>query len=112
MANDPTEYVRAHFFEAHDIWHVVTGFDTSVDGEMGLQAFGIAQYPVALNSLNIAAGVINMAFFAPNHRVSRMEQIVKGWQMGRRAKPFFGIAWSRLWNEPLEKVRQDLGIQV
>lgn len=112
VANNETEFVRAHFFETHDVWHVVTGFDTSVDGEMGLQAFGIAQYPIALNCLNLAAGIINMAIFSPESRLSRMDQIVKGWQMGRRAKPFFGIHWSQMWDLPLDTVRKDLGIQV
>ncbi len=109
-ANNPVEYVRAHFFETHDVWHVVTGFETTVDGEMGLQAFGVAQYPIPLNCLNLAAGIINMAFFTPENRLSRMDEIVKGWQMGRKARPLFGVDWKQLWNEPLEKVRADLAI--
>ena len=37
------EYVRAHLLEVHDIWHVLTGFGTQVAGELGLQAFSLAQ---------------------------------------------------------------------
>jgi ubiquinone biosynthesis protein Coq4 len=32
-------------YETHDIWHVVTGFHTDVAGELGLQAFYLAQFP-------------------------------------------------------------------
>lgn len=111
-SNTPLEFVRAHFFETHDVWHVVTGFKTSVDGEMGLQAFGVAQYPIPLNCLNLAAGIINIALFSPDNRVSRMNEIVRGWQMGRKAKPFFGIQWNKMWDLPITQVRKDLNVEL
>ncbi len=111
-SNTPLEFVRAHFFETHDVWHVVTGFSTSVDGEMGLQAFGVAQYPIPLNCLNLAAGIINMALFSPENRVTRMDQIVRGWKMGRQAKPFFGIDWKKMWDMPVEEVRKQFDVVV
>ncbi len=111
-SNSQLEFVRAHFFETHDVWHVVTGFSTSVNGEMGLQAFGVAQYPIPLNCLNLAAGIINVALFSPNERIDRMNEIVRGWQMGRRAKPFFGIDWKQMWDKPLEEIRRDLNINL
>src|SRR5205823_1541057 len=33
----PEEFVYAHIYESHDVWHVVTGFDTDLVGEIGLQ---------------------------------------------------------------------------
>jgi hypothetical protein len=43
-ASDELGWLRAHLFETHDLWHVVTGFDTDVAGEAGLQAFYLAQF--------------------------------------------------------------------
>ena len=43
--DDEGKYVRAHLYETHDLWHVVTGFGTDVPGELGLQAFYQAQLP-------------------------------------------------------------------
>ena len=42
------DYVRAHLRETHDVWHPVTGFDTDVAGELGLQAFYLAQFQAPL----------------------------------------------------------------
>ena len=32
-------YLRLRIRKTHDIWHVINGFDTSENGEMGLQGF-------------------------------------------------------------------------
>jgi ubiquinone biosynthesis protein Coq4 len=37
-SNDELEFIRAHLYETHDVWHAVTGFHTDVAGELGLQA--------------------------------------------------------------------------
>ena len=44
------EWLSAHLYETHDLWHVLTGFGPDVAGELGLQAFYAAQLegPVAL----------------------------------------------------------------
>jgi len=36
-------YVLFRFRQTHDIWHLVTGFDTDVIGELGLKSFELAQ---------------------------------------------------------------------
>ncbi len=41
---DALSFIRAHLYETHDVWHAVTGFGTDVAGELGLQAFGLAQF--------------------------------------------------------------------
>jgi ubiquinone biosynthesis protein COQ4 len=63
-AKDPSLYVRAHLYESHDIWHVVTGFKTDVNGELGLQAFNMAQYPSRVAAWLIAGGLLNAVLFS------------------------------------------------
>jgi ubiquinone biosynthesis protein Coq4 len=109
-ANDPEAFVRAHLFETHDVWHAVTGFDTDVAGELGLQAFYMAQIPSRLAPVLLSGGLLNTLFYAWDDRTRRMDAIVKGWEMGKRAKPFFGMKWGELWNESIEKVRADLNV--
>ncbi len=38
-------YVELRLSQTHDLWHVITGFDTSALGEIGLQAFHLASSP-------------------------------------------------------------------
>lgn len=106
----PSGYVFAHLRETHDLWHTVTGFEVDVAGELGLQAFYLTQFRAMLAVLILALGLLNTFFFAPEDRGRRMDEIARGWQMGRRARSFFGFDWAANMATPLEEVRAKLGI--
>jgi ubiquinone biosynthesis protein Coq4 len=111
-AYDATSFVRAHLFETHDIWHTATGFQTDFASEIGLQAFYFAQFPAELPATIFAINFLNLAFVALGDREARMDAIVRGWTMGKRAKPLFGVRWADLWETPLVEVRRSLDIPV
>ncbi len=109
VAHTDFERFRRHMERSHDLWHVVTGFGTDVPGELGLQAFGIAQIGVSLGYLLLAAG-----FF---HQITDdqdgpriMDEVGRGWQLGKQARPFFGVDWEALFPLPLAEVRAQLGV--
>jgi ubiquinone biosynthesis protein Coq4 len=105
------EYLQAHLYETHDVWHAVTGFDTDVAGELGLQSFYAAQMPGGLPYILLAAGFLNTAFLSMDDRERRLDAVVRGWQMGRSAKPLFGVVWGELWSKPVSEVRELFGVQ-
>jgi ubiquinone biosynthesis protein Coq4 len=107
---DELAFLRAHLYETHDIWHAATGFDTDVAGELGLQAFYAAQAPGGLPLMLLAMGFLNTALYSMADRERRLDAIARGWDMGRRAKPLFGVRWDRLWEKPTDDVRASLGI--
>lgn len=109
-ASDEGSYVSAHFYETHDIWHAVTGFETDVAGELGLQAFYLGQFPAFLSAAILSAGLLNTMLYAMDDRDRRMLAIARGFELGHKAKPLFGVAWAERWSEPLEDVRASLGI--
>ena len=39
-----------------------------------------------------------------------MEALTKGWMMGKKAKPLFGIDWNTLWETPIDELRASLNI--
>jgi ubiquinone biosynthesis protein COQ4 len=106
------EYVRAHLLEVHDIWHVLTGFATHVAGELGLQAFSLAQLGSPFAAGILTGGMANTLLFAFPERDVRMRAIVRGWLLGKRALPLFGGAWARMWERPLEEVRARFGLDL
>jgi ubiquinone biosynthesis protein COQ4 len=106
------EFVRAHLYETHDIWHVVTGFATDVPGELGLQGFYLAQFPGGLPAALLAGGLVNTLVYAFDQRDARMRAIVRGWLLGKRSKPFFGVRWAELWDKPIEEVRALLHVEL
>jgi len=105
------DYVRAHLRETHDLWHPVTGFDTDVAGELGLQAFYLAQFQAPLSALLLMVGFANTLFYAMEDRDRRMRAIVRGWLIGKRAEPFFGVRWAEMWDLPLDEVRRKLRVE-
>ena len=109
-AADEYAWLHAHLFETHDLWHVVTGFDTDVAGEAGLQAFYLAQFPARLASVLLAVVFLNTFLFRFDDRDPRMEAIVRGWQLGKAARPLTGVDWNQLWELPLAEVRARLGL--
>ncbi len=111
-SDDPYSFVRAHLYEAHDVWHAVTGFKTDVAGELGLQAFGLAQFPSRLGALLIAGGLLHALLTNFDDRDARMTEIARGWILGKRAEKLFGVAWGEMWSRPLAEVRRELGIDL
>lgn len=107
---DRSSYFRAHLYETHDVWHAVTGFGMDQWGEIGLQAFYLAQIGGGLPSLLLAVGFLRVALYEMDQGRHLMDGIVRGYDMGRRAKPFFGVHWDELWSVPLVEVRGRLGI--
>jgi ubiquinone biosynthesis protein Coq4 len=110
-SGDALEFIRAHLYETHDIWHAVTGFDTDVAGELGLQAFYAAQAPGGLPLMLLAMGFLNTALYSMEDRERRLDAVARGWDMGRRARPLFGVRWDDLWEKPVDEVRRELGVE-
>jgi len=94
--------------EMHDLWHVVTGYGRDGLGEVCVVAFSYGQ----TRSLGFAAialmGAYDFTRQFPGNRIFRAAW--KAFRTGRKAEWFPGQDWEQLMNQPLEKVRLDLGI--
>ena len=110
---DPFGFLGTHIGETHDIWHVVTGCNTDKPGEVQLEAFYTAQFlPSRLYLPLIAKNLLKTAMYEVELAEQMMDGLVKGWMMGKRAKPLFGIQWNRLWEKSIEEVRASLEIDI
>ena len=104
------DFVMAHLFEVHDVWHVVTGWGNDELGEIGLGGVYLAQLSLPLIALMLALILLNTVFRRPGALKERMEALVSGYEMGRDAAPLFGIRWDQKWGEPIHEVRRELRI--
>lgn len=111
-ADDEADFVMAHLFETHDIWHVVTGWNNDELGEIGLGGFYLAQLGLPLIALMLALILLNTVFCAPGTLRTRMEALVIGYQMGKAAQPLFGTRWDQLWSMPVSEIRNRFALQV
>lgn len=78
-------------------------------GELGLQSFYLAQIPGPLSASLLAVGCLRLARYEMEARDALMDEIVRGWQMGKQARALFGVRWNELWSTPLADVRKQLG---
>lgn len=110
-AKTDAEYVELRLSQTHDLWHIVTGFDTSVVGEIGLQAFHLPQFPYPLATLLIATSLISTTLKEPETLPKLLEAIAQGFQMGNTAKSLFAQKWEEGWEKPLSQWQTELNIQ-
>ncbi|NEQ25652.1 MAG: ubiquinone biosynthesis protein [Microcoleus sp. SIO2G3] len=106
-----TSYVENRWLQTHDIWHIITGFDTSEIGEIGLQAFYLAQFQLPLASMLIANALIATTLLQPETLSPLVNAIARGWQMGQTAKPLIAQKWEEAWEKPVAVWQTELNVQ-
>ena len=105
---DDASFARAHLYETHDLWHVVTGFGADIAGEVGLQAFYAAQLHGKLPPILVSGGLLHGILAAPDDWERRLSAVTRGYEMGRRADLLFGVDWPRELDRPLDEFRRSL----
>lgn len=110
-AGSEGEYIELRLSQTHDLWHILTGFDTSPMGEIGLQAFHLPQFPYPLGTMLVANSLISATLMASETLPELLEAIALGFQMGKTAKPLFAEKWEEGWEKPLKQWRQELNIE-
>ena len=110
IQNDVT-YLMMRMRETHDLWHIITGFGTSVPGELGLQAFMFSQINTPLAPLLIGGRTLISTFTNPREVVEIYDQVSQGWAMGRKAGLIFGLSWEEYWATPLTELRNLFNVQ-
>ena len=107
-ASDDPEFVMAHVFETHDLWHVATGWGNDELGEIGLGGFYLAQLGLPLIALMLVLILINTIVSHPTTLRARFDAFVAGYQMGKAARPLFGVRWDTMWTRPIAQIREEL----
>lgn len=103
---DPSiEFVGSELRDMHDIWHVVTGYQTDLLGEAALLAFSSAQ--LRHPGVGFIAAIAFVLSDTPYYR----RFIVDGFRQGRQAAWLPAQPWESLLSKPLSEVRESLGIK-
>lgn len=105
-----SDYILSRMYHAHDAWHVLTGYDTSVPDELALQAFGVAQNKLSLGLLLVTGGLLHILNNDPERGERALGLIVEGYARGQAARQLLIEPVFERLEEPLEKVRADLGL--
>jgi ubiquinone biosynthesis protein Coq4 len=99
------EYLIQRGREAHDIWHVLTDYDTSVADEMALQAFTLAHLDSPISAVILASGFLHYTRTEPSKLGELIELIDEGHERGRETRYMLGVQWENHWDMKLEDAR-------
>ena len=112
---DPTpitsdkEFIVHRLKETHDIVHVLTGFGVDGVGEIGLQAFNLAQNRSPLAVLLIFGGMLKtLQDDEPLEEL--LHAISRGFEMGLKAECVVGYRLEDAWQTPLNEWRMELNL--
>ncbi len=102
------EFFGSRIRDAHDLWHVATGYGMDDAGEAAVLAFSHGQNRMlGFGVLALAAAVLG-----PRSWSFEWERyLLKAWRRGRRAHRLDLVEWERLLPEPLSEVRRSLAIE-
>jgi ubiquinone biosynthesis protein COQ4 len=92
--------------DTHDLWHVVTGYGRDLVGEASLLAFTYAQ------TRNPGIGfIVAVAYLRARGEARWARRLLRdGYSRGRRAAWLPGVEWESLLDQPLARVREQLGV--
>jgi len=105
------DYVMMRIRQTHDIWHIMTGFDTHPLGEIAVKAVELAQTHRPMAAAICAGGVFRYMLKEPEQFGDCLESIVAGYHMGLQSKALLAMKWEELWDRDLNDLRERLGIE-
>lgn len=105
-------YLRLRLRQTHDIWHVLSGYDTDQFGEVGLQAFYFAQVTNGQSALICAAALLKSVLRVRLDELERFFDVLcEGYARGGRCESLLPVKFEQLWREPLEDLRARFRIE-
>lgn len=97
-------YVVQRLRQTHDLWHVITGLDTDIAGEIALQAFTYAQLRQRFSRYIVIFG--HLFFLARWPRIYPLCR--RAYAIGCSAVPLLNVHWEAHWETPLTVLRSQL----
>lgn len=107
-SSHPYAWYARRLRDVHDLWHVLSGYNTDALGESCVVAFSYAQTGSLGFALIAVAGAQTIAGQLPEQPIRRA--VLQAWWNGRRAAWLPGIDYEALLAEPLVEARRRLNI--
>lgn len=108
-AQHPVVWYSRRVRDVHDIWHVLTGYETDALGEACVVAFSFAQ------TRNLGFALIGWGaareIQRENRAVPARRAVWQAWRNGRAARWLPGLDYEALFAQPLDQARLRLNIR-
>jgi ubiquinone biosynthesis protein COQ4 len=101
MPDPRIAFVIKRLRQTHDLWHVVTGYDTNPASEVMLQAFTYAQVRAPSSAILAVLGTVRALRLKP----TLVFDVAAAFRIGRAAERLAVFPWEDHWATPLAEVR-------
>ena len=112
-AEHPYSWMARRYRDTHDFWHVLTGYPTTIDGEMCLAMFSFAQTR-SLSWLIIGLTILfdlGRPFKERDLTLTRLKMAYEAYKNGKRAEFLLAEDYDKLLSENLEDARDRLNVR-
>ena len=101
----PLAYLNTRMLQAHDLWHITGGYETTALHEIAISAFQMAQFGhnYSAQFLSITA-VLGADAPGPGYAIL-MDTITSAWRHGRQSPALILIPWEDVWHQSVETIR-------
>lgn len=112
-AKHPYSWMAKRYRDTHDIWHILTGYPTTVDGEMCITMFSFAQtralswLAISLTILFNVGGPLGLR----NLTLAHLKMLYEAYRNGKKAKFLLAENYDKLLSENLHDARKRLNIK-
>ena len=107
---EPLAWLNTRMLQAHDLWHITAGYETTSLHEIAISAFQMAQfghnYSAQFLSITSVIGALSPGRAYP----VLMDTITSAWVHGRESPALILIPWEEGWHMPVDKIRLAYGI--
>lgn len=98
-------YLMRRFRQTHDIWHVLLDLGVQGHEEVIVHAFSWGQLRLPVSALIVTFGSIKHLVLEARWQALRVA-LLDAYRLGRDAPSLLPVSWERMWEEPLDSVRQ------
>ena len=106
----PIQYLSTRIYQDHDLWHALLGFGVSVEDELAVQAFGVAQFQSPIALMLIAGGLIHLMTKNPRRALEAFHKVNEVYTLGKRSPFLLSFRLHDFFSRPLSEVRQICGL--
>jgi ubiquinone biosynthesis protein Coq4 len=106
----PLDYLNTRILQAHDLWHIVAGYDTTALHEIALSGFQMAQFGHNYSAMFLAVTSTSLALAPAEGFGVVMDVILTAYAHGRETPAMIAIPWEEVWGLSADAIRARYGV--
>jgi ubiquinone biosynthesis protein COQ4 len=111
FVDDPDmAYLMRRFRQTHDVWHALLGLGITGHEEVIIHWFSYGQLQLPVSAMIMVFGTMKHLILEQRWAAMR-HSMLEAYRAGRDAVPLLRVYWEDMWEHPLDRVRDRVGVR-